>query len=165
MRDNEFSECELAHMVVGFFQRRDSVPLSARRGKLPPHAEAPKSSPPRCCREIALERAKSSAVVSAARRQGVNKARKIRWLGCGRIVLSRRPHLAWMGVIPYPVRLRMPGKPLSLRDYPGRPRRGGRPPHGQCGRGWFPVGGRGKGQNRRLAVRASRHRGSLPGWT
>ena len=40
--------------------------------------------PPRSCREIALRRAKSSGLVSAARRQGVNKARKIRHLARGR---------------------------------------------------------------------------------
>ena len=48
---------------------------------------------PRCCRELALERAESSAVVSVARRQGLDKARKIRWLTYGRVFRSDRVRL------------------------------------------------------------------------
>ena len=42
-------------------------------------------------------------------------------------------------------------------------RPGGQAAHGQCGRGWVPVGGRREGKNCRLAVRAGRHRRPLPG--
>ena len=35
--------------------------------------------------------------------------------------------------------------------------------HGECGRGRLPVGRRGQGQDRRLALRAGRHRRALPG--
>src|SRR6516165_1771991 len=52
----------------------------------------------------------------------------------------------------------------SLMLFWPRPR-GGKMPHGQCGRGWFPMGGRGEGQDRRLAFEAGRHRRALPGWT
>src|SRR5262245_35429793 len=78
--------CEVAYTAAGFFD----VPLTAAR-KIAAHSrrrsrgvaagEAPgRARPPRSCREIALERTESSGVVSAARRQGVNKTRKIRWL-------------------------------------------------------------------------------------
>src|SRR6185369_5485951 len=49
-----------------------------------PAARRTAPASPRCCREMALERAESSGVVGAARRQGVDKARKIRWLTFGR---------------------------------------------------------------------------------
>ena len=44
-----------------------------------------------------------------------------------------------------------------------RPRARGRVAYGECGRGRRPVGRRGQGQDRRLALRAGRHRGALPG--
>jgi hypothetical protein len=66
-------------------------PAASRPGPRPPNRARcrerwrTRPSSPRCCREMALERAESSGVVALARRQGVDKARKIRWLTYGRM--------------------------------------------------------------------------------
>jgi hypothetical protein len=73
---------------------------------------------PRCCREIALGRAESSDVVTAARRQGVNNTRKIRWLGRSGVVPLRRHCLASSGMIPYPVGAEFRASLCSFEDIP-----------------------------------------------
>src|SRR5262245_50547197 len=86
MEGNGQHLCEVAYTDAGFFDvPPPAAPKSQRvragdRGPCRGRGAARRARPPRSCREIALERAESSGVVSAARRQGVNKTRKIRWL-------------------------------------------------------------------------------------
>ena len=64
---------------------RETLSGRSPQSRAAPAALQTEPASPRCCRETALERAESSAVVSVARRQGVDKARKIRWLTSGRV--------------------------------------------------------------------------------
>src|SRR5207237_10861237 len=158
-------------VIVGILARHDpqQFGVAGRSGRFAaplisgPARRAPESPPPRSCRAIALERAKSSAVLSAATARGEIRPEKSgSWAADGTL---RRGRAGLPGRVPYPVRGKVPGKPLSPRDNSGRRRRGGKPPHGQRGRGWVAGAGRGERQNRRLAVRASRHRGPASGGT
>jgi hypothetical protein len=81
------STCRRAARVVADQVAVPRETLSGRsaQSRAAPAARQTEPASPRCCREMALERAESSAVVSVARRQRVDKARKIRWLTYGRV--------------------------------------------------------------------------------
>ena len=91
MAGNPAALCEVAYRAAGFFNNDTALNNDpcAMTGGLAScgsvRTAADRKPLPRSCREIALERAESSAVVSVARRQGVDKARKIRWLTYGRV--------------------------------------------------------------------------------
>src|SRR5262245_45427222 len=111
MEGNGRRLCEVAYTLAGFFD----VPLPAARksqrigaaiaGRVAAGEGAGRARPPRSCRDIALERAESSGVVSAARRQGVNNTRKIRWLAADGAI---RPGRA---ALPVRVRSLIPYRP------------------------------------------------------
>jgi hypothetical protein len=91
MKHDGASQCELVHIPTGLLHRRlvHSPPPTAKRrgaqrqfepacvpgsssieGNNAVFGRTAKLSPPRCCREIALERAKSSAVLGVGDGKG-----------------------------------------------------------------------------------------------
>src|SRR5262249_31165009 len=120
--------------------------------------------PPRCCREFALERAKSLGLLGKGRPSGVIKGSQNQVVGRGWLLPSRPRWPACGALIAYSSDAASAGGAFAAVTPSRRRRRAGRTPDGERGRGRLPMGGRGQGKDRRLAVRASRYRRALPGW-